>query len=91
MIKTSELRMKEVINILDGRKLGFVEDIELDLEKGRIKSVVVPGKGSGVLRLFSKNQVLIPWEKIVKIGVDVVLVELPGFTENNYNHLPVQE
>lgn len=90
MIKTSELRMKEVVNILDGRKLGFVEDVEIDLEKGRIKSLVVPGKGS-VLRLFSHNQVVIPWEKIKKIGVDVILVEVPGFTENSYIRFPEQE
>ena len=34
MIKTSELRVRDVINVLDGRRLGQAVDLEVDLERG---------------------------------------------------------
>ena len=80
MLRISELRAKEVISVLDGKRLGFIGDLEIDLEAGRVKGIVVPGAGK-ILGLFGRdNDIYIPWEKIVKIGVDVVLVDLPGET-----------
>ncbi|NLC37942.1 MAG: YlmC/YmxH family sporulation protein, partial [Clostridia bacterium] len=38
MLKVSDLRMRDVINIVDGRRLGAIKDIDLDLEEGRIRS-----------------------------------------------------
>lgn len=76
MISTSDLRQKEIINILDGRRLGFVSDIEVNLEKGRIDALIVPGPGK-FLSFFGKdNDLIIPWHEIKKIGMDVILVEL---------------
>ena len=76
MLSTSELREKEIINISDGRKLGFIYDIELNLEKGRIEALIVPGPGK-FLGIFGKdNDFVVPWKDIKKIGVDVILVEL---------------
>lgn len=80
MLRISELRAKEVISVLDGKRLGFIGDLEIDLEAGRVKGIVVPGAGK-ILGLFGRdNDIYIPWEKIVKIGVDVVLVDLPEET-----------
>ncbi|MDI3534305.1 MAG: hypothetical protein PWQ82_670 [Thermosediminibacterales bacterium] len=76
MIKTSDLRQREIINILDGKRLGTIKDLELDLEEGRIESIIIPGPGK-FLGLFGKdNDYIIPWEDIKKIGVDVILVEM---------------
>lgn len=78
MLKTSDLKIKEVINVADGRRLGTITDIEIDLESGRLTAIVVPGAGK-FLGLFGKNDdVVIPWEKIHKIGLDVILVESNG-------------
>lgn len=44
MVKISELRSRTVINVADGRSLGYIKDIELDLDAGRIKSLILPGK-----------------------------------------------
>lgn len=83
MVKISDLRMREVINVMNGKRLGLIKDIEIDLEAGRIKSVVLPGNGR-VLGLFGKNDdVVVPWQKIKKLGMDVILVELADFTEAN--------
>ena len=79
MMKTSDLRQREVINITDGKKLGFVTDLDVDLEKGIIRSIVIPGQ-SRVFSLFSKaGDYVIPWEQIKTIGSDVILVELSNY------------
>lgn len=76
MVKLSEMREKEVINIRDGVKIGFIYDFEIDLENGRILAVVVPGPGK-VLGIFGKsNDYLIDWQDIVKIGTDAILVNI---------------
>jgi len=81
VLKTSDLKVKEVINIIDGKRLGVITDIEIDVESGRLTSIVVPGNGR-FLGLFGRNEdVVIPWEKISKIGFDVILVETATFGE----------
>ncbi|PSR30003.1 MAG: YlmC/YmxH family sporulation protein [Sulfobacillus thermosulfidooxidans] len=81
MVKTSELRTKDVINITDGRRLGFVGDLELDLERGHIKAVIILGS-SHLLGLFGRERdTVISWEQIRKIGHDVILVEMAPFPE----------
>jgi YlmC/YmxH family sporulation protein len=75
MIKISELKQREVININDGRRLGIVYDVEIDMEEGKIDAIVVPGTGR-VFGLFSKeSDIVVSWENIKKIGTDVILVE----------------
>lgn len=80
LIKISDLRDREIINVNDGRRLGPIKDIELDLEKGSIQAIILPGYSGGrILGLFGRNEdIVVPWEKIIRIGVDVVLVEVPG-------------
>lgn len=76
MIKISEFQIKDVVNIIDGKKLGTVCDLEVDLKQGRIDAIVCPGPGK-FFGLFSSGQdVVIPWNHIVKIGADVILVRL---------------
>ena len=83
LTKTSELRELEVVNLLDGKRLGFASDLEIEAETGRIKAIVVPGPGK-FLWLFGKSEdFVIPWEKIRKIGVDVVLVETPNYVDEH--------
>ncbi|MBP7072027.1 MAG: YlmC/YmxH family sporulation protein [Clostridiaceae bacterium] len=75
MVKISELKQKDVININDGRRLGVVYDVEIDMEKGKIDALVVPGTGK-ILGLFSKeSDIVVSWENIKKIGADVILID----------------
>lgn len=81
MLKTSDLKLKEVISIIDGKRMGNITDIEIDVETGRLTAIVVPGVGK-FLGLFGRNEdVVIPWDKINKIGMDVILVEVGNFGE----------
>ena len=40
----SELRCKEVIDLHSGQRLGYVCDAEIDLDDGKIVSLIVPGQ-----------------------------------------------
>ena len=75
MVRMYDLRQKEVINTTDGARYGFVSDLELDTEEGKILALIVPGPGR-VLGVFGRDQEYrIPWDVITKIGEDIVLVE----------------
>jgi YlmC/YmxH family sporulation protein len=92
-VKISDFQSKDVINIVDGKKLGQVSDLELDLRQGRIDSIVVPHQGKFFGFLGGGTDVVIPWKNIVKIGLDVVLVKLddPRFYRNSEDAEPIQE
>jgi len=69
-----ELRDREIINVTDGKKLGRICDIAMDC-KGRILGFIVPGEKKFFKGAASDN-IYIPWECIIKIGSDVILVDL---------------
>ncbi|NLL48979.1 MAG: YlmC/YmxH family sporulation protein [Firmicutes bacterium] len=75
MIKTSELRKLDVINMEEGRYLGSVCDLDLDPDTGRIVSLVVDELGT--LRFWQRRRLDldIPWRDVVLVGADVVLVK----------------
>jgi YlmC/YmxH family sporulation protein len=81
VVRSSDLRTREVVNIIDGKRLGAVHDLEVDLATGRITAIVVPGEGR-LFGIFGREEdYVIPWERIRKIGSDVILVDVPGFTD----------
>lgn len=74
-LRVADLQKKEVININDGKRLGFLYDIEVDLETGRIGSIIIPG-GSRFFGLFGRGEeYVITFSQIKKIGDDIILVE----------------
>ncbi|GGG10159.1 YlmC/YmxH family sporulation protein [Paenibacillus abyssi] len=75
-MKISDFQSKDVINIVDGKKLGHVSDLELDLRQGRIDAIVVPSYGRFFGMFSGGADMVIPWRNIVKIGADVVLVRI---------------
>ena len=71
----AELRNKEVICKLNGTRIGNVDDVELDVNSGRLVSIVIYGKGK-VMGLFVKSEdFIIPWDDIDVIGEDTILVK----------------
>ena len=76
MARGIDFKQKEVINIKDGKILGFVIDVHADFEKGEIHSIVVAKTGKIFNNVNSKSNVTIEWKDIKKIGDDVILVEI---------------
>jgi len=73
--KGLDFRHKEVINIKDGRRLGYVQDVNADLETGTITSIIVPGNNK-LFGLFTSDEIVIPWSNIKRISDDIILVEI---------------
>ena len=73
--KGLDFKHKEVINIVDGKRLGFVQDVTADLETGTITSIIVPGN-TKLFNVFASNEIVIPWQNIKCIGDDIILVEI---------------
>ncbi|MBP3464065.1 MAG: YlmC/YmxH family sporulation protein [Clostridia bacterium] len=71
-----DFKHKEVINISDGKRLGFVQDVNAELGTGVITSIVVPGNSKFFTLFSSGSEMVIPWSSIKCIGDDIILVDL---------------
>lgn len=74
--KGMDFRHKEVINITDGKRLGYVQDVCADLETGVITSIIVPGSNKIINIFAGNNDIVIPWQNVKCIGNDLILVEI---------------
>ncbi len=72
-----ELKEKEVINIVDGKKLGRMLDISFTTS-GHVVGFVVPGDRKFFKNITGAESIFVPWKCVVKIGEDAILVELNG-------------
>ncbi len=85
MLRISEFQIKDVVNVADGKKLGNISDIEINLISGKIDAIVISGTGK-LLGFFGKDEdVIIPWKNIIKIGEDVILVRYKETNELRYS------
>ncbi len=76
MCRASDIRQKEIINITDGRRLGFVGDVEINFEEGKIESIIVPTGGRWFGLIGRDSEIVIPWDRVRRIGEDIILVEV---------------
>ena len=68
-----QLKEKEVINVCDGRRLGCVEDLEFEIDSGKICSLILYERGA----FFGRGEVLLlPWASIKRIGPDIILADI---------------
>ena len=76
MERIADLQCKEVVNITDGCRLGYVSDVELDILTDKVVAIVVPGK-CRFFGLFGRaDDYVIPWQCIRRFGEDIILVEV---------------
>jgi YlmC/YmxH family sporulation protein len=88
-VRLSELKCMEVVNIKDGKRLGYVSDVQIDLCDGRLLAIIVPGPGKFCGLFGGGEDYIIPWCEIEKIGDDIILVcctipERPKEKEKNW-------
>lgn len=74
-MRLSEFSGKEIIGLDTGEKMGVIghSDLEIDTATGEITAIILPGStffGFGK----RKEDVVIPWNAIVKIGPDMIIV-----------------
>lgn len=74
-MRVTDLHCKEVICISDGRRLGFVSDLELKIPEGEVLAIVVPGPCRFLGVVGRSDDFVIPWNCIKKIGPDIILVD----------------
>ncbi len=75
-MRICDLRYREVINVRDCRRLGFVGDIDFDLEKGCILAIIVPGPPTICGFLGREKEFVIPFCDIRQVGPDIILVDV---------------
>ena len=76
--RTDELEEKAVVNTCDGKCLGYITDYEIDACDGRLIALFVTERSQRFGFGKPCGEVRIPWDKIVKIGADTILAEVPS-------------
>lgn len=75
-MKFSDYKCKEVINIRDCRKLGYVNDLDFDECSGQITAIIVAGKTKWFNFCATDNDTVICYHCIKQIGPDIILVDI---------------
>ena len=76
VVTLADLRYKEIINLQNGHRMGYVCDAEITLPDGEVRALIVPGVSRFFGLLGREEDMVIPWEKITKIGEDIILVDM---------------
>ena len=74
-IRITELHSKEVICMANGQRLGFVCDVEVTVPEGQVVAIVVPGPCRMMGLAGRREDYVIPWGCICRIGPDIILVD----------------
>ena len=72
----TDLQCKEVICLCDGRRLGLISDVSIDPCDGKITAIIVPGPCRILGVCGRRDDFVIPWSCIKRIGPDIVLVDI---------------
>ena len=75
--RVCDLRYKDVINVCDGTRLGFANDVEIDSVNARVISLIIYGRSRLFGLLGREEDTVILWNQIEVIGEDTILVHCP--------------
>ncbi|MBU5594635.1 YlmC/YmxH family sporulation protein [Amphibacillus sp. MSJ-3] len=71
----TNLQAKEIVSVNTGARMGYIIDLEIDVDSGLITDIII-GSRSSLGHLFNKREeIIIPWSNIITLGNDVILVE----------------
>ena len=82
MISLAVLSQKDVISVVTGQNIGRVDDIEFARENARVRYLVIFVRPRFFGILGRSDDVRIPWENVLTIGRDVILVNNCEVKEN---------
>ena len=69
-----ELRRKEVIDITTGERLGYIDDVRIELETSSVEALLIYGRMRFFGVLGKEDDIVIPCSEIRVVGSDVVLI-----------------
>lgn len=84
-MELSRLSRREIINLYDGARLGFIgeADLVIDEKSGEIKAIIVAPRGLS-LKFSRSKEMFIPWTAVKKIGDEVMIIDLsPAATSSS--------
>ncbi|MBQ8164920.1 MAG: YlmC/YmxH family sporulation protein [Clostridia bacterium] len=76
MHRLNDIIKMEVINLFDGRRVGYVSDVAADFHTGKIDSVIIYGEGKFFRKYNHNADIVIPFNKIVSVGEDLIIVDI---------------
>jgi len=76
LIRASDFRKKEIINLVNNEKLGYICDFEICTTSGEIATIIIPKKTKGFYLTGKGKNLRIPWQNITGIGEEIILVRL---------------
>ena len=71
----SDLRYKEIIDVADGCRYGYPQDIVVELTPGQVTALLVPGQPRFFGLLGRDEDIVIPWSRVRQVGKDIILVD----------------
>ena len=74
-LRLSEMRYRDVIDMADGARLGYVSDALTDTETGRILALIVPGPARFFGLFGREDDYILPWNSITRLGEDIILID----------------
>ena len=82
-MKLSKLYGKEILTLPDCERLGYLGDCDMLIERetGKIKSLIIPESKGIFSLLIEKKYLEIPWDRIKKIGSDMIIIDLADILE----------
>ena len=72
----SEIRNKEIINIKNGARLGYIDDVKFETETASIKSFIIYGRTRFFGFLGKEDDLVITCDEIKVVGVDTILISV---------------
>ncbi len=84
-LELSRLSRKEIINLYDGARLGYVgeSDLLIDEQSGQIKAIIVAARGL-TFRFGRSRELIIPWEAVKKVGKETMIIDLSVARQPTY-------
>lgn len=76
MGRVSSFQKKEVVNLSDGRRLGYVSDADVNFDDGKLEAIVVSGTAKLFGGMSKEQELVIPFSKIKRIGEDIIIVDI---------------
>lgn len=86
-IRIGDLRYKEIVDVADGCRYGYPQDLAVELTTGQITALVIPGQPRLMGLLGREEDIIIPWSRVRQVGEDIILVDSSRDSQKSAGYL----